>query len=308
MTTHFGEFKPIAFRGKVQVVATSGPFDKQLFNAGLTFLKLNKVRPVYDTAVFARTGYLAGDAAQRAAQLIKAFSDPEVEAVWAARGGYGALHLLPFLQERVEDLKKANKPLIGFSDVTILHSFLVEKCGLLTIHGPNITTLSEIDHRSQNHLVRLLQGRDDAFTIGERHITVLQPGTARGVVKGGNLASLVSLLGTPWEPNFDDSILLLEETGEAPYRVDRFVTQLRLAGKFAKVRGLIIGECSYREHHPPVTRQVDPRLIVERSGIGKEIPVMADFPVGHGERNMALLLGAAAAMDADSKTLSYRFA
>lgn len=308
MTAHFKEFKPIGFRGKVQVVATSGPFDKQLFNAGLTFLKLNKVRPVYDAAVFTRTGYLAGEASQRAAQLLKAFTDPEVEAVWAARGGYGALQMLQFLHERIEDLKKANKPLIGFSDVTILHSFLVEKCGLLTIHGPNITTLSEIDHRSQNHLVRLLQGRDDAFTVGDRRITVLQPGTARGVVKGGNLASLVSLLGTPWEPNFDNCILLLEETGEVPYRVDRLVTQLRLAGKFAKIRGLIIGECSYREHHPPVTRHIDPRLIVERSGIGGEVPVMADFPVGHGERNMALLLGAAAVMDTGAKTLSFRFA
>ncbi len=306
MAQPFKEFRPIGFRGKVQVTATSGPFDKQRFNAGITFLKLNKVRPAYDAAVFTRTGYLAGDAARRAANLLKAFGDPEVEAVWAARGGYGALQMLPFLHERKEDLKKASKPLIGFSDVTVLHSFLVEHCDLLTIHGPNITTLSEIDHRSQSHLIRLLQGRDDAFIIGDRHITVLQPGTARGVVKGGNLASLVSLLGTPWEPNFDNCILLLEETGEVAYRIDRLVTQLRLAGKFAKIRGLIIGECSYREHHPPVTRHIDPRLIVERSGIGKEIPVMANFPVGHGERNMALLIGAAATMDTGAKRLSYR--
>jgi len=299
------EFDPIAFRGKVQVVATSGPFDRQLFNAGIAFLKLNKIHPFYDAAALARTGYLAGAAEQRAAQVLKAFADPEVAAVWTARGGYGALQLLPILQGHVKELKKARKPFVGFSDVTVLHSFFVETCGMLTVHGPNITTLGDLDHRSQRHLISLLQGRDEAFRIGDRNIRTLRPGTARGIVKGGNLASLASLLGTPWEPCFDDCIVVLEETGEVPYRVDRFVTQLRLAGKFAKIKGLIIGDCSYRENHPPVDKQVDPRLIVERSGIGKGVPVMAGFPVGHGAKNMAFLLGAVATMDAESKTLSY---
>jgi len=298
-------FRPLSFRGKIQIVATSGPFDKQLFNAGLSFLKQHKIRPWHDDASFLRTGYLAGDAAHRAAQLQKAFADPEVEAIWAARGGYGALQLLPLLDAHREELKKNPKTLIGFSDVSILHSFLVEKCGMVTIHGPNITTLEQLDHHSKDQITRLLQGKSEAFRIGDRHIRTLQPGVAKGMVKGGNIATLVSLLGTPWEPDFDGCIVVLEEVGEVPYRVDRLITQLRLAGKFAKIAGLIIGDCSYTEHHPPVEKQVDVRMIVERSGIAKEIPVMSSFPVGHGSKNMAFLIGAVAVMDTEGKSLSY---
>jgi len=298
-------YRPLAFREKVRIVAPSAPFDKTLFNAGITFLKLNKIHPVYDAAIFARKGYLAGGGEQRAAQLLAAFSDSEVKAVWTARGGYGALHILPFLEQHVDILKKSFKPFIGFSDATVLHSFFVERCEWATIHAPNITTIAETDRRSQNHLIRLLQGEKSALQISDRHIQTIQQGVTRGIVKGGNLTSLVSLLGTPWEPCFDDCILLIEEVNEVPYRVDRLVTQLRLAGKFAKVRGLIIGECSYREHHQPVEKQVDPYLIVEQSGVGKGIPVMAGFPVGHGARNMALILGARALMDAEARVLSY---
>jgi len=125
-------------------------------------------------------------------------------------------------------------------------------------------------------------------------------------VKGGNLSSLASLIGTKYEPDFDNSILFLEDTGEVPYRIDRLLTQMRYAGKFNKIKGLILGDFSYREKNPPQDKQVYSTMIIEKMGITRNIPVMASFPAGHGKQNMAFLLGATAEMDADARTLSYQ--
>lgn len=297
-------FRPVEPGGKVRVVATSSPFDKSLFNAGIAFLERHGMRPAYDDAVFARTGYLAGDPKQRVARMLDAFRDTDAEAVWTARGGYGALQMLPLLTPHIAEIRKHPKPFIGFSDATAIHSFLIDRCGFVTVHGPNITTLGQIDRSSQRQAVRLLSGECDAFRIASRQMVTVRPGKAEGVVKGGNLSTLASLVGTPWEPDLKGSILFLEDVGEVPYRVDRLITQLRLAGKFAGVRGLILGDFTYSDRQ--AERSVDPEMIVRSSGLPATVPVMANFPAGHGVKNMAFLLGGTAVMDSGAKTLSYQ--
>lgn len=307
MAGTFFEFKPLSFRGEVAVVAPSSPFEKTVFNTGITEMKLNKLRPVIDKAVFAKTGFLAGSDDERAEQFVKAFATETVEAVWTARGGYGALRLLEKLDENTGKIKANPKLFIGFSDVTVLHSWLVEKCGFVTVHGPNVTTLSKIDRYSKAQIFDLLTGKDRAFSIFSKNIRTINPGKAKGIVKGGNLATLVSLLGTPYEPDFKDSILFIEDVGEVPYRVDRLVTQMRLAGKFNGIKGLVLGEFSYREFRPPAEKYVNANAIVESMKLDKSVPVISCFPAGHGQQNMAFLLGAVAQLDTEAKSLKYQF-
>jgi len=305
MTKSYFELKPVSFRGKVAVVAPSGTFNKQLFNAGINHLKFNKIKPSWNRDIFDRHFYLAGTEKRRADELIAAFLDEETEAIWAARGGFGAIHLLPYLDERLDEIKKNGKLLIGFSDITILQSYFVEKCGFVAVHGPNITTINNIDNYSKNQVVSLLQGNDKAFSIFNKHIYPVRHGVAKAIVKGGNLASLVSLMGTEYEPDFDGSILFLEDVGEFPYKVDRMLTQMRYAGKFKNLKGVILGDFSYREKNPPATKEVNFNMIIEKMGIPNNIPVAAKFPSGHGKHNMAFLLGAVAELNSEKRSLSY---
>lgn len=305
MSNSYFDLKPISFRGEVAVVAPSSPFDKTVFNAGITELKLNKIKPVIDKNAFAKASFLAGDDELRAESLISAFTSENIEAVWTARGGYGSLRLLEKLQENIDKIKANPKLFIGFSDVTALHAWLVDKCGFVTIHGPNITTLNSIDRFSKAQIFELLQGKDRAFTIFNKNMRALNPGKAKGVVKGGNLTTLVSMIGTPYEPDFKDSILFIEEVNEVPYRVDRLLTQMRLAGKFKGIKALVFGDFTYREFRPPAEKSVNPFAMLETIGLDKSIPVVCNFPAGHGQQNMAFMLGAVAELDTEAKTLKY---
>jgi len=305
MTKKFFEFKPLSFRGEVAVVAPSSPFDRQLFNAGVTELKLNKIKPVISRDIFKSFDFFAGNDSERASLLTESFKNDNIEAVWTARGGYGSIRLLEILEQNINEITSNPKLFIGFSDVTAIHSWFVEKCGFVTVHGPNITTLTRCDKYSRNQIFNILQGKESAFEIFGKQIKSINPGTAKGVVKGGNLSTIISLIGTPFEPDYTDSILFLEEVGEVPYRVDRMLTQMRLAGKFSGIKGLILGDFSYKEFRPPATKQIDVRKIVEAAGIDKSIPVMSNFPAGHGPQNMAFLLGAIGEIDTFKCRLRY---
>jgi len=307
MTKGFFEFKPVGFRGEVAIVAPSSPFDRTLFNAGITELKLNKLRPVIDKNVFLKESFLAGNDTSRAELLINSFSKESVEAVWTARGGYGSIRLLEILERNIEKIKSNPKLFIGFSDVTAIHLWLVEKCGFVAVHGPNITTLSTVDKYSKIQIFEILSGAERAFSIFSKNIRSVNHGRARGMVKGGNLTTVASLLGTPFEPDFTNCIMFLEEVGEVPYRVDRLITQLRLAGKFKGIKGLILGDFSYREFRPPAEKSVNPYAIIESAGIERNVPAICNFPSGHGNQNMAFLLGAIAELDTESRTLKYTF-
>lgn len=305
MAKGFFEFKPVGFRGEVAVVAPASPFDRAHFNAGITELKLNKLRPVIEKNIFLKESFLAGSDTLRAELLINSFSKESIEAVWTARGGYGSLRLLEILEKNVEKIKSNPKLFIGFSDVTAIHSWLVERCGFVTVHGPNITTLSTVDKYSKIQIFEMVAGIERAFTIFNKNIRAVNHGKVKGLVKGGNLTTVVSLLGTPFEPDFNNCILFLEEVGEVPYRVDRLITQLRLAGKFKGIKGLILGDFSYKEFRPPAEKSVNPYAIIESTGIDRNIPAICNFPSGHGNQNMSILLGAMAELDTESKILRY---
>ena len=206
------------------------------------------------------------------------------------------MRLLPLLD--YETICRHPKILAGFSDVTALLNVIVQRCRLVAFHAPNVTTLGDRDDETRKAFIEVLSGNGlPEMTIPEG--CVLCPGRASGVVIGGNLTTLCHLIGTPFAPDYKGCILLLEDRGEAPYRIDRMLCQMRLAGCFEGLAGLVLGtfeECGDPDRVLNVFRRT-----FNHAGI----PVTAGLAVGHGMTNRTVPLGLEAVLDADQKTLSF---
>lgn len=264
---------------RIALVAPASPFDRAQFDAGVAELEALGFVPVYDDRVFARRGYLAGDAQLRAWAFSDAWCTPGVAALIAVRGGYGSMQLLPHLDP--EALRQTPKLFIGYSDTTSLLTFLTQSCGIVAAHGPML----------EGRLARGASGYDrDSFLacvsraepMGELSpsgLEVIRPGEAAGALVGGTLSQLVASLGTPWafDPP-DGAVLFLDEVGERPYRIDRMFTQLRLAGILRHVSAIVWGElprCDEPDGEP-AARAILADLVASFGG-----PVLAGFPSGH---------------------------
>lgn len=277
------------------VAAPSGAFDPAEFTAGLEALaKLAPASPLrVDEAVRARDGYLAGDDPARAAHLAELMGDASVGGVICARGGFGASRLLPRLD--MEGLAAGGVCLIGFSDITALLNPLA-MAGLMTVHGPVVTQLPRLDDPSRAALAELLAGRPP--WPGELSGQGLTAGRAHGRLLGGNLTLLGHLLGTPYFPEVTDAVLFIEEVNEEPYRLDRLLTQLELAGVLDAAAGLAVGGLGDDGPGAPALAEV-----VRRRLGGLDRPVVMGLPFGHGQSNRPLLVGATAEIDASAGTL-----
>ena len=240
-------------------------------------------------------GYLADTDEQRAAHLHRLWADEEVRAILAIRGGFGCLRLAGLLDWEL--LARTPKWLIGFSDVTLLLNTLFHRCGLVSIHGPVATSLARSDEQSLVSLFTLLTGTVEE-RIRPRGVEVLRGGTGRGVLVGGNLTTLVHSLGTPWDHSWDGCLLLLEDTNEPLYRLDRMLTQLALAGRFERLAGLILGDFDLDGADSlaglRLREAVWPRVL---ELVGPGFPVWADFPAGHRTANLALPIGMEAVLE-----------
>ena len=291
--------KPPALRpgDAVAIVAPSGPFDRELFERGLAILERLGLRPLVDDRIFARRRYLAGPDDDRLALLQEALDRPDAPAVWCARGGYGAARLLPRL--RLRGLFDRPKLLVGFSDATALHAALGAR-GLASLHAPVVTQLATQPPEVVDRLGALLfsPGPPPPLLGG----VTLAPGKERGVLLGGNLSVLASLAGTPFLPSLAGAVLFLEDVGERPYRLDRMWTQLRLAGALDRLRGLAVGELTRCEERDSDYTALDVLRDLARE-LG--VPAAAGFPVGHGEVNQPLPLGAEVELDAGAGTLAF---
>lgn len=283
----------------VRIVAPSGPVPADAFAAGLAILRARYDVRVDEAAVLARSGFLAGPDEQRLAALLAAFDEPDTAAIIMARGGYGLLRLLPFLDP--QRLARRPRPLVGFSDGTALLA-AAARAGLAAIHGPVVTQLPNLS--SQDHAVlfqRLEQPGPAPLLEGLEEII---PGRVRGPLIGGNLEVFSRLLGTPYLPDLDGAILFFEDLGERPYRIDRLITHLDLAGVFSVAAGVVLGDfSSCRE--PDATRASSPtadEVLLDRLG-RLPIPVATGGAFGHGTRNQALVTGALAELDTRAGTL-----
>jgi muramoyltetrapeptide carboxypeptidase len=198
----------------IGIAAPASPFDRQAFESGIAVLESMGYRVKIPENLFLRDGYLAGPDSERASQLMKLFEDETVGAIFCVRGGFGSMRLLPLLD--FDMVCAQPKILIGFSDITALLVAIYFRCGMVTFHGPLVTTLNKDSEKTSSGLVDAVgSGAPLAFKPSKPE--VLNSGKASGPVIGGNLTSLCHLIGTPYEPSFDEHLLFLEDRGEAPY-------------------------------------------------------------------------------------------
>ncbi|MBI3071613.1 MAG: LD-carboxypeptidase [Deltaproteobacteria bacterium] len=299
--------RPPALRpgARIGIAAPSGPFDAATFERGVAVLRragFDVVLPAgFDRRAAGRLAYLAGDDDHRAATLTALFADADVNAIWCARGGYGAARILRRLDPH---LVRANpKLLVGFSDITAIQTHLFATAGVPSIHGPNVTTLASTPDDELAALWRLLAGNAIGRVLAP-NLSAIRRGRAAGPAVGGNLSVLASLVGTAYFPPVDGAILFLEDVSERPYRVDRMLTQLTLANVFVRVAGVVLGEfveCI----DPPEKPLTDVADVLADCLSGLSCPVVARFPFGHGGAHFPIPLGTRADIDADALTVNF---
>ncbi|HEU0055292.1 MAG TPA: LD-carboxypeptidase, partial [Longimicrobium sp.] len=258
--------------------------------------------PVVGNHVRGRHGYLAAPDAERAADFNAALRDRSVDAVWCLRGGYGTMRILDDLDW--DALAACPRPVIGFSDITAVH-LAIQRLGIVSFHGPHPATVDVTDY-SRGGLLRTLTEPGPAgelpFPDGAPPPETIAGGVAEGRLVGGNLSLVAATLGTPYAVRPEGAILFLEEVGEAAYRVDRLLSQLRLAGVLEAVAGVVLG--AFTETPDAGNAAVPHVTEVLRDRLGDlGVPVAAGFPFGHVDDNWTLPVGARARLDADAGRL-----
>ncbi|MCK7597199.1 LD-carboxypeptidase [Microbulbifer sp. CAU 1566] len=263
--------------------------------------------------LYQRTQYLAGPDDARAQDLNAMFADPEVDAVFCLRGGYGTPRILPLLD--YENIRRNPKVLLGYSDITALLNAIYHRSGLVTFHGP-IAAQNFTDYTYGEYSKVLMHG-ESPVPLGappafegapgrverENRITRFAGGRAQGRLIGGNLTLMSSLIGTPYEPDYREKILFLEDVGEAPYRVDRMLTQMWLAGKLQQVAGIAFGKFTEADINEN-TFSMEHVLRERCAGLG--VPVVRGLMIGHVEDQSVVPVGAMAELDGDAGTLVLR--
>lgn len=295
---------PVAAGERVALVAPSSPLlDGRLGPAAATLRRWG-FEPVEMAHLRDGRGHLAGTDGARIADLDAAFRDRSLRAVWIARGGYGATRIADRIDWQA--LADDPKPLIGFSDATALLLAAWRHVGVVTIHGPfagEVHRLAEHPGAAE-HLRSLLAagGQPGPLPLGSE-TTTLRGGVAEGPLLGGNLAVLCAGVGTPLQPDLSGAVVLLEDVNEAPYRIDRMLTQLRQAGCLSDIAGVVLGAftgCDPPEDRPSATVE---EVLEERLGdLG--VPVLAGLPFGHRPDQVALPHGAWVRLDADVGSLA----
>ena len=226
----------------IGIIAPASPFDLTRFNNGIQVLASMGFKINIPDSVYNKSGYLAGSDRDRADQINASFADESIQAILCARGGYGSMRVLPYLD--YTSIRQHPKLIMGFSDITALLLSLYTRSGLISFHGPVITTLATAGSKTLSSVYTALTA-DKMTSIRLENGITLNSGRASGRIVCGNLTTLCHLVGTPFQPMFNGNILIVEDTGEKPYRIDRMLTQMNFAGVFEGLCGLGIGRFSH---------------------------------------------------------------
>lgn len=288
--------KRLAPGDTIGIVAPASPFDKKEYQKGLAALASMGFKTFSPDDVFRQKVYLAGSDEHRAEAVNRMFADSSIKAVVCARGGFGSLRMIPFLNFNA--IRKNPKIFWGYSDASAILSVLYTQCNLVAFHGPMVTSLGASTFKTKKALLAAFSS-DKRVEIKPERAVEIKPGTASGPVLGGNLTTLCHMVGTPFEPRTNGHILFLEDKGEKAYRIDRMLTQMRLAGYFDQLAGLILGSFEQCGAIDDIYR------IVEDIFKNESFPILAGFNIGHGRENLTIPIGIEATLDMKNCVLSF---
>lgn len=281
---------------QVGVAAPSARFDKTRLQQGIDCLKSMGFEVRVPAQIFDQKRYLAGEDGCRAQVIHDLVTDPDIKAIICARGGFGVLRMLSYLDWDL--IQSHPKLFVGFSDTTALLSTVMQQANIGVIHGPNLVSLADAELLTRTAFLDAVTGRVSRLSI-PRGLCVI-PGRAEGVLVGGNLATLTHLLGTEFAPDFSQGVVFLEDIGEPAYKIDRMLTQMKLAGRFAHIQGVITGSfehCDHPEYLPEIVAEIFREY---------QVPVVMGLDAGHGRVNLSLPMGCRVHLDTHAMTLKWQ--
>jgi len=293
-------------KSKIAITATSSPLSTYEMKDAINFI--NKENFKYEIGETVKNNnsnyrYLSASDEDRALEFMHYIKDDTIDCILCGRGGYGVLRILDKLD--FPTIRKNPKLIIGFSDVTALISPIFEHTGLITFHGP--VAVSSFNQFTQSYFKDVLYSIDKFKPIEAvvNNSIVVNAGKSEGILKGGNLRMIISTLGTKYEPNFDNSILFLEDVAEPAYKVDRMLSQLILSKKLDKCNGIIFGQFdnlnSRQAFHPGYSFTI--REVIEQLFSNIDIPIMIGFPFGHVKDKLTLPIGIKAEIDTSKRSI-----
>ena len=270
---------------RLAIVAPASPFDREIFERGVEEVRSLGFEPTFEESVFARTGYVAGSASERAAALMTAWQDPTTAGILAVRGGYGSAQVLPFLDRDV--VMNSGKPFIGCSDLTAILIYLTTCCETVGFHGPMLVNLADgTAGYEKRSLLDVLSKTEPIGELSPDGMEVVIPGEARGALLGGTLTQILASLSTPFAfAPPDGYVLLLDDVGERPYRIDRMLTQMAHSGLLRRAAAIVCAEfprCS--DDDGGDARSVFVETLRDFDG-----PVLFGFPTGHTDGPLCTL-------------------
>ncbi|MDD3705278.1 MAG: LD-carboxypeptidase [Clostridiaceae bacterium] len=286
----------------IGIVAPASPSEPAKVERAIKYINDIGYKVKAGKSIYRSRGYLAGEDELRAADINDMFADDEVRAVFCLRGGYGSQRILDLIDYK--SIRNNPKIFMGYSDITALLNAIYQKCGLITFHGPMGGDFAGgLEKHSKRAMKYILESTDP---IGElpNPVTpeVVEEGKGSGKLAGGNLSIVAASLGTPYEVDTRDKILILEDVFEEPYSIDRMLTQLKLAGKFKSAAGIILGDWGNTEPEEP-EKSLSLEEVFEDifKGLGK--PVLKGLKIGHCKPKLTVPIGAEVSIDTCSKTV-----
>ena len=285
--------------GPVGIVSPSSPVKGSLLDAGIAVLESRGFRVRVAPHARDRAGHHAGTPADRAADFIVFYADPQIDVIWCARGGSSACRLWPLLNwDYLATLPP--KLVVGYSDTTSLLIPFIQRVGTIALHGPFVFELGTLAPALLDWQLRLMQNTEPAGLVPALAAETLVSGTATGLLCGGCLSLVTATLGTPHQIDTAGKLLLIEDIGEAPHRIERYLVQLAGAGLLQAAVGFVVGEATDADETDALpVRQLWSEMLAP---YGK--PTVLGFPFGHVPNNYALPLGVQARLDAGTKTLT----
>ena len=281
----------------IGLVAPAGIESVEEIEKGIEKLKslgfnIKKGKHIYD-----KWGYFAGRDEDRAEDIMDMFEDDEVHMVLCVRGGYGAMRIVPYLD--FHKIGKHPKIFMGYSDITVLLNTMYQKEGLITFHGPMASSNLDVDETLDSFLSTIMKGNEGYCIENPPYIPMVSntDQSVEGRIAGGNLSLICSVLGTPYEIDIKDKLLFIEEVGEAPYRIDRMLTQLQLTGKLKECSGIILGQFTDCHDGEEEKNTFTLSQVLEDRIMNLNKPVLTNFMCGHDNPKLVLPIGAKARLN-----------